>query len=139
MGDGLVPARSAWMAPRMSLTSLALHPSPLLSQLAPAVPGRQTEVFGWVVTRAPLQMCPAARLTSVVTFRCNKKGHLEADLKPPDVLQLLALWLGREHLGDAMSTPEALSMTKTTAPTPSSVLGGPQETSLCCDLLTLKV
>lgn len=59
-------------------------------------------------------------------------------LKTPHVLQLLALWLGREHLGDAMSTPEAISMTKTTAPTPSRVLGGPQETSLHCDLLTLE-
>lgn len=74
----------------------------------------------------------------VVTFRCNKKGRLEADLKTPHVLQLLALWLGRGHLGDAMSAPEALSMTKTTAPTPSSALGGPQETSLPCHLLTLE-
>lgn len=74
----------------------------------------------------------------VVTFRCNKKGHLEADLKTPHLLQLLTLWLGREHLGDAMSTPEALSMTKTTAHTSSSVLGGTQETSLRCDLLTLE-
>lgn len=57
-----------WMAPRMSLTSPAGPPTPLLSQLAPAVPGRQAEVFGRVVTRAPLQMCPAGRLTSGCYF-----------------------------------------------------------------------
>lgn len=74
----------------------------------------------------------------IVTFRCILKGHLEADLKTPHVLQLLTLWLGREHLGDAMSTPQALSMTKATAPTPSSALGVPQETSFCCDLLALE-
>lgn len=126
MADGLVPARSTGMVPRMSLTSPAPHPTPLLSQLAPAVPGRQTEVFGWVVTQAPFQMCSAARLMSGCYF-CNKKDHFGSRSQNPSCSAAPCLWLGREHVGYALSTPEALSMTKTTAPIPSSVLGGPQE------------
>lgn len=97
MADGLVPARSTGMVPRMSLTSPAPHPTPLLSQLAPAVPGRQTEVFGRVVTQAPFQMCSAARLMSGCYF-CNKKDHLEADLKTPHVLQLPVCGLAESML-----------------------------------------
>ena len=78
--------------------------------------------------RHSCKCAPQPRLLVTVIFRCIKKGHLEAGLRNVRLLKLLALQLGREDLGDAMSTLEALSMTKTQARTPSSALGGPQKT-----------